>query len=150
MYHALVRRRVRQTFDALSAGRWADGAAGAAEDVHHVFPGDHPLGGERHSRAGVMRWFERLGRLFPGHTFEVEEIVVRGWPWSTWAVVRWRAQLVPKEGEPYMNEGTHWLRVRWGKVTHIHAYLDTQRIALACEAMARAGVEEAAAEPIRG
>lgn len=149
MYHAIVRRRAVEMFARLSRGDWDSVVSGLAPDVHHVFPGDHPLGGERHTREAVVRWFERLGRLFPGHDFQVERVASRGWPWSTWVAVQWAARLRPQVGEPYVNHGAHWIHVRWGKATYFHAYLDTQRVAAACREMAQRGVEEAAAEPIR-
>lgn len=63
-------------------------------------------------------------------------------------VAQWTARLRPCTGETYSNDGAHWIRVRWGKVTCLHAYLDTQRIANACRQMAEEGVAEAAAAPI--
>ena len=83
MYHALVRQRVRRVFDSLSRGDYPSALSGVADDVHHAFSGEHPLGGERRSRAAVERWFERLYRLFPSLSFEVLEVVVKGWPWRT-------------------------------------------------------------------
>ena len=150
MYHAIVRRRTAQAFERLGGNDWQTTVKDLADDVRHVFPGAHPLGGERHSPEAVSRWFERLERLFPGHEFTVHRIVARGWPWSTWVAVQWTARLTPQQGEPYVNDGAHWLHMRWGKVTYFHAYLDTQRVAEACGAMAVAGVDEAAADPIRG
>jgi len=88
VYHAIVRRRTARVFDRLSRGEWDAIVADLAPDVHHVFPGDHPLGGERHHRDAVLRWFERLGRLFPGHDFAVHRVVLRGGPWSTWVTVQ--------------------------------------------------------------
>ena len=148
MYHAIVRRRTAQMFERLSAGEWEAVVEGLAEDVHHVFPGDHPLGGERRTRAAVALWFARLARLFPGHRFAVQRVTSRGWPWSTWVAVQWTAQMRPQVGDAYANEGAHWIHLRWGKATAFHAYLDTQRVAAACRTMAEAGVEEAAAPPI--
>src|SRR5437588_2987624 len=116
MYHWFVRRRARAAFDRLSRCELQLMVADLADDVDHTFPGEHALGGERHSREAVARWFERLHRLFPGHEFEVQRVVSRGWPWSTWVAVEWLARLTPLEGEPYANEGTHWIRIRWGKV----------------------------------
>jgi ketosteroid isomerase-like protein len=151
MYHAIVRRRVRRLFEGpLSEGRWRETLGDVAEDVHHTFPGNHALGGERDSRAAMERWFERLGRLFPGLQFEVLRVASRGWPWSTWVAVEWIDRTTPVEGEPYENEGAHWIHLRWGKATYIHAYLDTQRVADTCERLAAQGIEEAAAEPITG
>jgi ketosteroid isomerase-like protein len=144
----IARRQVAATFERLGGGEWEAIVAGLSADVHHVFPGDHPLGGERHSRESVLRWFERLGRLYPGHAFEVHRSSVSGWPWDIWIAVQWTAHLRPRVGEPYANDGAHWIRVRWGKVVYFHAYLDTELIADACRRMAEAGVAEAAAPPI--
>jgi ketosteroid isomerase-like protein len=150
VYHAIVRRRTRQVFAGLSAGDSELALRGLTEDVHHVFPGTSPIGGERRSRDAVRRWFERLARLFPGHEFEVHRVVSRGWPWSTWVAVQWSATMRPQTGAAYVNHGAHWIHLRWGRATAFHAYLDTERIARACEEMARAGVDEAAATPIEG
>jgi ketosteroid isomerase-like protein len=135
-------------FERLSRGDWNSIVGELAEGVEHVFPGDHPLGGVRHTREAVGRWFERLGRLYPGHDFQVRRVISRGWPGSTWVTVQWTARLRPQRGEPYVNDGAHWIHIRWGKVTYFHAYLDTGRVAASCQQMAKDGVEEAAAEPI--
>jgi len=148
MYRTIVRRRTVEMFGRLSRGEWEAVVAALDEDVLHTFPGDHPLGGSRNGREDVLLWFERLGRLFPGHSFEVQRVLVRGGPWSTWVAVRWRAELRPAVGEPYENRGTHWIQLRWGKVKSFHGYLDTQRIAAACDEMAAAGIAEGAATPI--
>lgn len=148
MRQLIVRRRIAAVFESLSRGDWDSVVEGLAQDVHHIFPGDHPLGGERRTRAAVLLWFERLGHLYPGHDFEVHRIISSGWPWDMRIAVQWAAHLRPRIGEPYANEGAHWIRVRWGRVTYFHAYLDTQLIADACHRMAEAGVEEAAAPPI--
>jgi ketosteroid isomerase-like protein len=146
--NAITKRRVEKTFELLSRGEWAGVTDQMTADVRHVFPGDNPLGGERSSRDAVMRWFERLGRLYPGHDFKVHRVVSAGWPWDLRIAVQWTARLRPAVGSPYANEGAHWLRVRWGKVAYFHAYLDTQTIERACREMAEAGIAEAAAEPI--
>ncbi len=135
-------------FGLLSEGRWETIVAALAPDVHHVFPGQNPLGGERHSRDAVLLWFQRLGRLYPRHEFDVHRVVSRGWPWRTWVAIQWSAHLGPAAGEPYVNHGAHWIQIRWGKATYFHAYLDTQLIDRSCSGMAAAGIEEAAADPI--
>jgi ketosteroid isomerase-like protein len=53
-------------------------------------------------------------------------------------------------GEPYVQHGTHWFRIRWGSATEIRAYLDTQKVEQAMRTMADAGIDEAAAPPITG
>ena len=148
MYHAIVRRRARGIFERLSRGEWRETTADIADDVVHVFPGEHALGGERHSRDAMERWFERLYRLFPDLNFEVKRVVAQGWPWDTLVAGEWRDWVNAADGVPYENEGAHWIRLRWGKGTYVHAYLETERVADACRRMAAAGIEEAAAPPI--
>ena len=123
--------------------------ADVAPDVHHVFPGDNAIGGERHSREAMERWFERLYRLIPEIEFEVKKVAVRGWPWDMIVAVEWSDRGKAADGVPYENEGAHWIRLRRGKATYIHAFLDTEKVTEICERMAASGVDEAGAEPIR-
>jgi ketosteroid isomerase-like protein len=148
MYHAIVRRKARGLFEHLSRGEWRETTADLADDVVHVFGGDHPLGGTRHSREAMERWFERLHRLYPELEFEVERVVAKGWPWDTLIAVEWTDRGTAADGVHYENQGAHWIRLRWGKGVYVHAYLDTEVIADSCRRMAAAGIEEAAAAPI--
>ena len=148
IYRAIVARQVRGAFEALGRGDYESGLSRIAEDVTHTFEGDHPLGGTRRSREGMRRWFERLFSLFPELDFDVHEVAVKGPPWSTVAFVQWSDTARPRDGTPYVNDGVHVIRLRWGKVVEIHAYLDTQKVRDACDRMAEAGIAEAAAEPI--
>ncbi len=148
IYRAIVKSKARGIFTALSAGEWQKTTADLAADVHHTFPGDNALGGERHSRAAMERWFERLYRLIPELSFEVHEVAVRGWPWDTAVSIQWSDRGVGADGTPYVNEGAHWIHLRWGKATSVHAYLDTEGVTRLLQTMAAAGIEEAAAAPI--
>jgi ketosteroid isomerase-like protein len=149
MYKAIARRKVRGLFDALSRGDWEHAMADVAPDVHHVFPGDNAIGGERHSREAMERWFERLYRLIPEIEFEVKKVAVRGWPWDMIVAVEWSDRGKAADGVPYENEGAHWIRLRRGKAIYIHAFLDTEKVTEICDRMAASGVDEAGAEPIR-
>jgi ketosteroid isomerase-like protein len=144
----LVRRRVVSNFARLSVGDYGAVVAQLAPDVHHVFAGDSALGGERHSRAAVERWFERLFRLCPQMSFEVGRVISSGPPWDIIAAAEWVGHVTPAAGEAYTNVGTHVFRIRNGRVAYFHAYEDTEKVARACERMAALGVEEAAAAPI--
>lgn len=148
MFRALVRRRVISNFARLSAGDYKAVVAQMAPDVHHVFAGDSALGGERHTREGVERWFERLFRLYPQVQFEVGRVISSGPPWDIWTAAEWIGHVTPAAGDPYVNTGTHVFRIRNGRVVYFHAYEDSQKVAHACEQMAALGVEEAAAAPI--
>jgi ketosteroid isomerase-like protein len=150
MWKTIAKRKARGTFERLSAGDWRATLGDIADDVHHVFPGDNALGGERHSRDAMERWFERLYTVFPELEFEVRRVAVSGPPWDMWVAVEWVDRAKPSDGVPYENEGAHWIRLQRGKATYIHAYLDTEKVTRTCQRLAAAGLEEAAAPPITG
>ena len=148
MYKRITARRARGIFDRLNAKDTDALVADISEEVRHVFPGDHPLGGERRSPAAMRLWFERLFRLYPELHFEVHRVTVKGPPWDMWIAIAWSDRGRAADGEPYENEGAHWIRIERGKATHIQAYLDTQVVKSSCRRMAAAGIDEAAADPI--
>lgn len=148
MYHAIVRRRARGIFGSVSEADFPSVLRSVTDDVHHVFAGDHALGGERHSKEALELWFERLHRLFPDLSVDVKEVTAKGWPWRTVVALEWTARATFRDGEPYRNAGAHVVRMRWGRAAYIHAYEDSQRVADACRRLAESGIEEAAAPPI--
>ena len=148
MYKRIAERRIRKVFADLTAGEFDAALADAADDVHHVFPGDNAVGGERHSREAMSRWLARLGRLFPELVFDVERVSVRGLPWEMWVCVKWTDRGRCADGVEYENAGAHWIHLRWGKAVQIRAYLDTERVSEHLRRMAAAGIEEAAATPV--
>src|SRR5215203_5998651 len=68
-----VERNVRATFRRVGQRDYESLLEQTAPSVLHVFPGDHALGGTRHTRDSLRRWFERLFLLFPELHFEVGE-----------------------------------------------------------------------------
>ncbi len=150
IYRTIVKRRARGIFANLSRGDWRATTRDLADDVHHVFPGANALGGERHSREAMERWFERLYRLIPEIEFEVHDVAVRGWPWDTAIAIEWTDRGRGADGTPYENGGAHWIRLRWGKAVSIHAYLDTEKVTELLASIAASGVDEAMAAPVSG
>ena len=75
---------------------------------------------------------------------------MRGWPWDTAVSVQWTDWGKGPDGTAYENEGAHWIRLRWGRATEIHAYLDTEKVTAFTERLAAGGLEEAASNPIAG
>jgi ketosteroid isomerase-like protein len=148
MYHAIVRSNVRSLFAALGRGDVDAAVAGMAKRFEHIFPGDHTLGGTRHTRPAIRAWLERTLRVLPGLRFEIKHMAVSGWPWRTTVVVEWRDFATLADGSAYVNDGAHAIQIRWGKVVVLHAYLDTQIVIDAMRAMAKAGVAEASAPKI--
>jgi squalene cyclase len=73
----------------------------------------------------------------------------RQWlPWNTTVAVEWVDRATPADGSDYVNEGVHIIKMKWGKVVYLHAYLDTQLTQALCERLAAKGIEEAHAAPI--
>src|SRR5215831_5312514 len=65
LYSALVKKLVRQSFDHVNHHRWEALLKSVAPNVHHRFGGAHAIGGERHDKAAMHRWLERVGRVLP-------------------------------------------------------------------------------------
>ena len=132
MYRWFVARTVRKVFAANSRGDWDVAYGKFADDVHFRFPGDHELGAEYHRKADTAGWFARVKDLFD-LDFEVQQVVVRGWPWNTTACTRYVIRYTLPDGEPVENRGMQYLKIVWGKVKADHLYLDTQIVARSIE-----------------
>jgi len=148
MYHAIVKRIALQNFLRVNQKDYAAILKGCSSDVHHRFGGDHALGGERHDREALGRWFERLGRLAPTLQLTVHDVWVKGGPWNTTVIIRWSAVQDLPDDSPYNNHGVHIMRMRWGKVFDIDANEDSQLVAASLQIWAAYGVNEALAAPI--
>ena len=148
MYQFIVRQKLRRVFTELSRGNYEYVLSQLAPEFEHFFLGNHPLGETRHTKEGFRRWCERMYKLTPDLNFEVINVVAGGTPWNTTVVGEWIDRATPADGEPYINRGVHVVRLRWGKITSIHAYFDTQIFGKMCERLAQKGVKEASAAPI--
>ncbi len=147
MYPRIVEAKVRKVFDQLSQGNIDPLVKGLTKDCRHRTGGTHALGGERHSREATKQWYERLMRLMPGLTFDVDEVQVRGMPWNTTVVARWRdhARIGTYD---YENAGVNTMTLRFGKVSDIDIRCDDAKLAEACVAAAAAGRTEGDKPPI--
>ena len=65
LYSYFVKKLIRQSFDHVNHHRWDELLKAVVPNVHHRFAGAHSLGGERHDKETLRRWFERLGRSCP-------------------------------------------------------------------------------------
>lgn len=148
MYHAIVRRKLRQAFEAINAGRYEGIVAQFAPRHRHAMHGRHALAGERRSLHSTAQWYERLKRLLPDLRFEVESIVIGGWPWNTHAAVAWKDRFTLPDGERGSNAGVHVFRLAWGRVQSLEIHCDTAKLEAYCARMAQLGLHEAQAEPI--
>jgi ketosteroid isomerase-like protein len=148
MYHTIVKRVATKNFERVNTHEYGAILNGCAADIHHRFGGRHALGGDRHDREALGRWFERLGRLAPTLTLTVRDIWVKGWPHDTVAIIRWVGTQTLPDGAPYENHGVHVVRMRWGKVLEIDANEDSQLVAETLNDIAAQGIDEALAAPI--
>jgi ketosteroid isomerase-like protein len=146
----IVKKNVTSVFNRLNKGDYQYALSGIGTTIEHRFAGGHCLGGKRTSTEALRLWFERLFRLFPHLQFEMHTIAASGWPWDTTVVVEWTDRATPADKTDYVNSGVHVIRMRWGKVVSIHAYLDTQVLIDTLTRMAVNGIEEAKAPPIIG
>ncbi len=149
MYHAIVKRIARKNLTRVNAKDFNELLKDCVPDVHHRFGGRHALGGERHDRAALSQWFDRLGRLGKHLTLTVEDVWVKGLPHDTTIIIRWSAaDVIPDDGPAYRNRGVHVVKMRWGKIVEIDAHEDSQAVSENLVRQTALGVAEASAPPI--
>ncbi len=127
MYAAIVEARLRSIFDAINRADPGPMLAGLAAQFEYRFEGDSPISGLRNSQASMALWWARLYRLFPGLQFTVRDVAVAGPPWNTRIHVVLDFTVPHQPGGPYRNIVMQFMRMRWGKIWHIHTLEDTQR-----------------------
>jgi ketosteroid isomerase-like protein len=142
MYRRIVEAQVRKAWRRLAGGDYEYVLDQFAPGFEYSFAGDHALGGMRHSREAMAGWFARLFELFPGIRFDVVDVLVKGWPWRTRAVVLVDVR-TNVAGEPYQNEVAQTIELRWGRITRIRTLEDTQKLAGALKRLAETGVAQA-------
>lgn len=112
MYQLIFQRMARQVFEQLNQGNYAPLLNNLAPNFTHTFSGTHALGGTRHTVEGMQRWCDRLFLLSPKLQFEIKDILVKGFPWNTLVAVEWIDRAKPMDGQPYLNEGVHVIRLQ--------------------------------------
>jgi ketosteroid isomerase-like protein len=147
VYHALVKRTARSTYEALSRGDYEDVVKSFAPDALLFFAGDHALGGTFRGDA-IRGWFERLFACFPDLKLQPQTIVVEGFPWNTSVATRFQVTATLPLGKSYTNAGMQLLRIRWGRIVEDRIYEDTQVLAAALGQLHEAGVAEAAEQRV--
>ncbi len=148
MYHYIVKKLVRKSFNLVNERRFTELTKGMATNVKHSFAGDHAMGGVRHDVAAVKSWLERLARLTPDLDITVTDIKVKGLPNNTFAIVRWTATTTLFNGDSYVNKGVHLITLKWGKVTELDVYEDTKVVSDGLEKQFASGIAEAKAPQI--
>lgn len=127
----IIRRAVR---------RVNEGDAGAmlssySRDAVLVFPGDHSWAGEYRGRDRIGVFLRRC--VESGLQFEIEDVMVSGWPWSAKVCIRLTDRAVAPDGAAfYANRAMIFARTSWGKIVFHEAYEDTQKVVMLDEYMA--------------
>jgi ketosteroid isomerase-like protein len=130
MYHAIVRRKVRNLWRTVGSGGggYRQAVALAAPDMRFRFVGDTPMGADLRGREAFADWFERFERTFPGLRLTLQDIVVQGPPWNTSVVTRLTVRGTLADGSGYENEAIQWVRLRWGRMVEDTVLEDTLRL----------------------
>ncbi|GAB3641582.1 nuclear transport factor 2 family protein [Spirosoma arcticum] len=148
MYNAIIRHNIKKAFQLVNDHQYDEVAKNLSPAIRHHFSGDHALGGTRHDRTAVMSWFERVGRLLPDLKLTITRVIVKGWPNNTLVIAQWTAAASLPDGGEYRNQGVHFVTLKWGKITDMTVYEDSQAVTDALEKQYRAGLQEAKADPI--
>jgi ketosteroid isomerase-like protein len=149
IYSSIVERLVRKTFLAVQNHDYEYVLGGlSSRNLTHRFAGPNSLGGIRHDKEAMRRWFMRVGTVFPELEFNVTSVLVHGGPWNTTVVARWVATCTLENGDPYINPGIHVIKLRWGKAYDFDVYEDTFAVTVGLEKQAKSGIAEASAAQI--
>ena len=150
IYSHVVEKMVRKTFLAVQNHDYQAVLAGvSSNNLTHRFAGPNSLGGIRHDKEALGRWFKRVGTVLPELKFDVTNVLVHGGPWKTTVVARWVATCTLENGEPYVNPGIHVIKLRWGKAYDFDVYEDTLAVTVGLEKQAESGIEDALAPQIQ-
>jgi ketosteroid isomerase-like protein len=150
MYHRIVRRQVKRSFDALNQHDYRPVVENFHPQITHSFAGEHALGGTRHSRSMAQQWYERLFRLFPDMRFDVQNIIIAGLPHDTRIAIEFHVALTPPNGGHYTNTVAQFIRLRWGRIIEVHLHEDTEKLVRLLGVLSAHGISEASAPPIAG
>lgn len=143
MYHFVLKRILRSAFAKINRGEYEAIVNQFAPVFEHTFYGEHALGGTRTTPESNRRWYQRLAKIFPDLHFTITTIDVSGWPWNTTASVEWKDRFSGPDGTIHNNQGVHVFRFKWGRVTSLHIYTDTYKLAAILDSFARNGRPEA-------
>lgn len=96
-----------------------------ADDINFFMIGSTPLSGERKGKQAVFAYGGELAALIDGGIdLTIDNIRASG----DWVFIESRGEARTKSGAPYRNTYAQVYRVKDGKVTDIHEYMDTQKV----------------------
>jgi ketosteroid isomerase-like protein len=134
----IVASRVRATWRRMAAGELAAAGEMAHPDVRFRFVGDTILGAELRGKDAFLAWLRETAQRLPGLQFQVQDVLVAGWPWSTRVAVRLNIAAPLPDGTTYRNEAVQWLGLRWGRMVDDWVLEDTIALQRALDQVAMA------------
>lgn len=148
IYKKIITKLTIKTFENVQNHRYDEVLKAIDSNVIHHFAGDHALGGTRHDKETLKKWFERLGRVLPKLKFEIKDVMVKGMPWNTLVIARWIATCKLDNGDSYINPGVHFINIRWGKAYKFDVYEDSLAVSKGLKVQAKCGKKEAVYDKI--
>jgi ketosteroid isomerase-like protein len=122
----------------MAAGDLAAAGELAHPDVRFRFVGPTALGADLEGKEAFLAWLQATGERLPGLSFEVEDVLVGGWPWNTRVAVRLIVTASLPDGSTYRNHGVQWLRLRWGRMVDDWVLEDTATLQRTLDQLERA------------
>jgi hypothetical protein len=102
IYSSILKSLVRASFQAVQDHNYDEVLKGvSSKNLTHRFAGPNSLGGIRHDKVALEKWFRRVGTVLPELRFEIKDVLVIGGPWNTTVVARWVARCNLENGESY-------------------------------------------------
>jgi ketosteroid isomerase-like protein len=129
MYRLLVRRLVRRSWRQIAAGNYEAVVRKVGPGFRFRFLGDTPLAADLSTAEEWREWWARANRLLPSLRFELLDVLVDGWPWSTRVATRLAISATLADGTPYENTAFQFVTLRWGRLGDDIVMEDTQRLA---------------------
>jgi len=133
----IVASKTRATWRRIADGDLEAASDMADPDLRFRFVGHTAFGADLRGRDAFLAWFRAAAERLPGLTFEVQDVLVGGWPWNTRVAVRLAISAPLPDGTTYRNEGVQWLRLRWGRMVDDWVLEDTVALQQALDQTAR-------------
>lgn len=127
MFGWIVGRMIRRGVRRMNAGDVGSMLSSYSSNAVTVFPGDHSWGGEYHGKERIEGFLRRC--VSSGLKFQIEDIIVSGWPWSAKVCMRMTDSVVAPDGTViYSNRALIFAKIAWGKIHFQETYEDTQKV----------------------
>ena len=127
MFGLIARLMIARGLRRLNSGDIGPLLSGYAKNAVLMFPGDHSWGGEYRGRDRIEEFLKRCVSV--GLQFEIEDVVVSGWPWNAKLCVRLADSARDADGRVvYANRAMIFAKTAWGRIYFQEDYEDTQRV----------------------